>query len=445
RELANVLADLRRFDEALAECAIARDLDPQSPYTYCTRGRVLAMTGRPEEAKEDYRQAIGLSVDVTFAISSLVELCQSHSERRAALQFVEQELIRQVVFGDGLLAFRDLAQPVLEPEELLASLRVALKERPDLWHAHSAVIQQLTEMGRYEEALLCANEATARFPLLPRLWLDLARIHQARHHHSAEVQALEEALQINPGWSHAVRQLAGAYHRDGQLTRASEILQNAVALDPLNAVNHGALADVLWHLDDKEAAVEQARRAILLHPGYDWPWRAIREWSTQLKKPELAVNLARDLTQRRGGEALSWLRLAEMVNGPEDLQECLAALDKAVALNPRCEPAWDLRALSLARANRWDEALAACRPPAWKTPPVTLRSRAAWIQRQRGCLPEAIAEMRAVLKENPDNYWCWRELADWLWDSGSFEEARQAALKLTRLAPMDAVPFGYLG
>jgi len=74
-----------------------------------------------------------------------------------------------------------------------------------------------------------------------------------------------------------------------------------------------------------------------------------------------------------------------------------------------------------------------------------LRSRAAWIQRQRGCLPEAIAEMRALLKENPDNYWCWRELADWLWDSGSFEEAREAALKLTRLAPMDAVPFGYLG
>ncbi len=445
RELANLLGDLRRFDEALRESATAAELEPQNPYTYCTRARVLGLAGRAEEAREDYRQAIRLSVDVSYAISGLVELCQSHSERKAALQFVEQELIRQVVFGDGLLAFRDLAHPVLESDELLASLRVALKERPDLWHAYSAVVHQLTEMGRYEEGLLCARDATARFPLLPRLWLDLARVHQARHHHSAEVRALEQALQINPSWSQAGRQLAAAYERDGQLKRASEILQNAVALDPLNAVNHGSLADVLWRLGDRDGAIERARQAILLSPGYDWPWRAIRDWSAQLQKPELAVALARDLTERRAGEPLSWLRLAEMLTGSVDLSERLAALDKAISLNPRCDAAWDLRALTLARANKWDEALSACHPPAWNDPPVMLRARAAWIQRQRGCLPEAIAEMRAVLKENPDNYSCWRELADWLWESGSYVDAREAALKLTRLAPMDAVPLGYLG
>jgi hypothetical protein len=89
-----------------------------------------------------------------------------------------QELERQVIYGDGLLAFREHAQHTLEPEDLLAALRRALEARPDLWHAWSAVTRQLLDMSRHsgeglelwqaawsEEALELARQATARFPL----------------------------------------------------------------------------------------------------------------------------------------------------------------------------------------------------------------------------------------------------------------------------------------
>jgi tetratricopeptide (TPR) repeat protein len=445
RELANVLADLRRYDQALEEAELARDLEPNNPYACCTAGRVLALAGRADEAREEYRKAIRLSVDVSYAIGSLVDLCQTHAERKEALRFVEHELIHQVVFGDGLLRFRELAHPVLEPEELLASLRVAMRERPDLWHAHSALVQQLTEMGRLEEALLAAREATARFPLLPRIWLDLARIHQARNHGTAEIEALEKALQINPSWSEAARQLANAHLRQGDLIRAQQMLEKAVALESLDVINHASLADLLWQTEQRDAALEEIRKAIIINPGYDRPWRSFRDWTNQLAKPELAVDVARGLIERRPGDTLSWLRLAEVLSAPGELPERLNALDKAIALNPRCDSAWDLRAISLARAHRWEEALAACKPPAWTQPPLLLRARAAWIERQRGNQTEALAQMRAVLKENPDSYFCWRELADWQWEAGNYADARDAATMLTRLAPFDPIPFGYSG
>ena len=53
--------------------------------------------------------------------------------------------------GGGL--FRDVAYRVLDPEDLLARLREAQAARPDLWHAWSALIQQLADMQRLDEAL----------------------------------------------------------------------------------------------------------------------------------------------------------------------------------------------------------------------------------------------------------------------------------------------------
>src|SRR5205823_1174560 len=126
-----------------------------------------------------YREAIRLSVDNDYAVARLLAGCDTLAERREALAFVEGELARQTVFGDGLLAYQQCARYTLEPEELLASLRKGLEARPDLWHAWSAVVRQLTAVGRLDEALDLARQATGRFPLLPRLWLDLALVCRA--------------------------------------------------------------------------------------------------------------------------------------------------------------------------------------------------------------------------------------------------------------------------
>ena len=72
--------------------------------------------------------------------------------------------------------------------------------------------------------------------------------------------------------------------------------------------------------------------------------------------------MARDLTVRRAGEARSWLLLARLLSDSRSLDERLAALARAVDLEPRLVEAHDLRAELLAADGRWDEALGACAP-----------------------------------------------------------------------------------
>ncbi|MEW6159659.1 MAG: tetratricopeptide repeat protein, partial [Verrucomicrobiota bacterium] len=249
RELALVLGELRQFEEAALHLELALKLEPESPGTYCTRGRVFQLMGNVPEARKAFRKALEISVDTEFAINALVALCVTETERKEALAFIEQQLIRQVVFGDGLLAFRDVAHPVLSPETMLESLRLALKERPDLWHAWSALVEQLLEMGSLDEALQLAREAADRFPLLPRIWLDLARVQKARLNLADEIAALETALQINSGYALAIMQLVEAHERRSQFHEVLAVLQKAVARQPLHAPLRGYLADALWKLN----------------------------------------------------------------------------------------------------------------------------------------------------------------------------------------------------
>ena len=267
RELAIVLARQGRHEEAADAMLLATMLEPSSPSEAAVRGQVLEMAGHRDESRAAYRDAIRRSVDMEFALNRLVDSCDSRAERTEALAFIEGELVRQVIFGDGLLAFARLARGRMDPDALLASLRAAREARPDLWHAWSALVHQLVERGRSDEAMEVAREATSRFPLQAATWLDLATACRASNDRAGELDALDRALRLNPGWGHAARQRAMALEKDGDHAGSRSVLERAVAHAPLDAHNHGWLADTLWRLGEREPALERLVQAIRLEPG----------------------------------------------------------------------------------------------------------------------------------------------------------------------------------
>ncbi|HVE40685.1 MAG TPA: tetratricopeptide repeat protein [Planctomycetota bacterium] len=441
RELALRLTATRRVPEALEQAELACRLEP-SPGSHYIRSRVLGAAGRMADAKEACREAIRLSVDTDAAIYDLIGTCESMAERREALEFVRRELIRQVIFGDGLLTFRQVARDTIEPTELLALLQEALDARPDLWHAWSALVRHLAEMGRAEQALERATQATERFPLVPRLWVDLAHVHQLRGDAPGERAALEQAVRINPGWGTAARELAAAHERAGDFAAAKAVMEQAIQRAPLDPYNHGGLAQMLWKMGEKPAALERLSHSVRLEPGYEWAWGRLSDWGRELGQRDVPEKLARDLTQRRGGEARSWMVLAQTLEGPDRLEERLRALETASQLNPRMTDASDLRATLLAGAGRFKEALEVC---GGDDAPLILRGRAAWIEAKRGNRPAAIARMARTVEADPSYYWGWMQLADWYAEEGAKVEYLDAAKHLVRLSPENEVALGYLG
>lgn len=445
RELALGLSQQGRFEEAIQAADLAVLLEPQNSYGYCTRGDLFLARGQTSKAKAQFQTAIQLAIDNGYAVRNLLETCHTLPERKDALAFIEKELVRQTVFGEGLFAYRDAARGVLEPEDALRLFQDAHRARPDLWSAWSILILQLTDMRRYDAALEVAREANEKFPLLPRLWLDRARLHHARLEPEQEIEALNKALAINPSYSDASRLLSAVHDRLGQFEQARAALETACARVPLDPINHGCLAEVLWRLARKEEAIERVQHALRLNPGYDWGWRALRGWGAEMDKPGLAAELARTLTQERGGEARSWLILGQMLAEQDQFDACVKALDQAIALNPHCVDAWDLKARMFAQSNRFEEAFQCCTPPGFESPPVELEARAAWIEAQRGNIHRAIAKMRTALEHHPGVYMAWQTLAEWCQQINDLDQAIQAAARMAQLDPLNPVPLGYSG
>jgi tetratricopeptide (TPR) repeat protein len=440
RELAMVLQGMGRLDEALAEAEIGRGLNPGSSYGHSTVGAIQRKRGAFSLAREALREAIRIDVDNSFAIENLVAVSPDAESRRQDLAFVRSELIRQVVFGSGLLAYRQRAQGFLNPGELLADLQGALEARPDLWHAWSAVTNQLLSCGQVEEALAQAEEMTRRFPLTGGSWRILGSVHDLRHDWRGAVAAYEHAVLIEPGWSAVVCELSEAYERAGDREAGRRVLEHALVRKPLDDRLHGYLAQLLWNLREKEAALDHLRQAVKLNPEYEWAWDCLRDWDTADK----TLEMARELTLLRGGEARSWLMLAYSLTEAGQREEQMEALEKALTLDPQLADAYDRKAEILCKQERFDEALAACKSPVWQgNPPASLRGRAAWIEARRGNRKEGIRLMRAVVADDDGYVWGWQRLADWLEEEQEYLEALVAAEKMVHWNPRVGVPYGY--
>lgn len=462
RELALHLANHGRVADAFPELELAKKLEPESPSYFYTLGHALSRDDRPKEAREAYEEAVRRSVDNEVAIIELFALARGDAEKKDVIDFVADELHRQRVYGDGLLAFREQAvqaHDAIEPDDLMRLIQEVFDEHPDLWQAWSATVQQLTLVGRVEEARKLAEEAVERYPLLARLWVDLAEVCHAQEDRDGQIQALRQAVHVAPGWSYAARELADALEANDEGEDARVILEQAVARAPLDPVNHGYLADNLWsaadqadptHPDEAEEiqteAIERLRIALRIDPGYDWAWRHLGLWTERLNEPDRAADIAREVCRLRPGDPRGWLALARMLQGPDTNDEVLAALDRAIALNPRGLEAYDLKAERLAEMGRFDEAKAAATPAVFEhDPPMILQGRAAWVEARRGNLPLACREMQALVTLEPSYYWGWQQLAEWYNESGKSAEFLEAADKLVELRPDSPIALAMRG
>ena len=237
------LASAERF----AQQAIG--FDPMNDTPYFLLGRIANERGDVAEARRQFRAAIEKNCDHEGAIAALVETCDRPSDRAEQLGFVLDQLKRQTTFGDGVLAYREAAMGKIPATEVLAGVEEAMTNRPDLWQCWTALVAQHSAMNQRGKAAAVARESTERFPLIPRMWLDLALAYRALGQHHDELAALERARAINPHWTEVARELSEALLRDEQVARAEELLCEVLKADPRNPCILAALAECCYRGD----------------------------------------------------------------------------------------------------------------------------------------------------------------------------------------------------
>jgi tetratricopeptide (TPR) repeat protein len=243
-EAALALAQLKRGEEALQAASEAARIEPHNSCSFSILGHVYRQLSWVAEARalsESHR----MERDNSDAVNSLLDLARTDDERKEELAFIERELIRQVVTGDGLLAFLELARPSWNqrhccgacsrrtPNALICGTSGprCLSTWPSQTPGRGAFLRQ-TSYGAIRS--------------FPRTWIDLAMVHQWRDETEQEIAAAERAFEMNPPESRD----AGAGQRPRTVRQASEearrVYEKALRLAPHDASLHAFYASSLW-------------------------------------------------------------------------------------------------------------------------------------------------------------------------------------------------------
>jgi cellulose synthase operon protein C len=421
-------------------------LNPWSAEGHGILGSTLEKTGRKIEAAFCLRHAISLAIDYTFASRTLLDLADDRGDKLEAIRFIAAEMRRQVSNGEIVPCYQKLAWSLLDPPVLLKELQDFCEERPDLWQTWAARIEQAIRMRFDGEALAAAERLTESFPLLPRAWLELARVHRTRGDHEAEEQATARAVELSPGWDEAAREHAHVLEVLGRPDEAIKVLRRACQLDPLNGANRGCLADALRRLGHQREALDSLFAAFTSSPYYKWGWNQACRWSLADGRKQEMAEAIRAASERNGHNPAWWSIATDAWDELGEPAAALEAIKQGLALKPADPGLRDNLAYQLFTSKNTDEALDACGPvPGESEIPVNLLGRRAWILMHSGQPLKGIGEMKKLLDQEPDYGWGLGELATWYEDRSDWESLREHSIRWLRAYPGNCRALSCLG
>lgn len=446
RELALGLMAAGQPAEAEAEADLGVQLDPASASSWYIRGVVRSAAQRVAEARDDFHEALRCDCDWTSALARAMELAATRDEHRQTLRVHFRELLRQGNVGPGIEAYAQSGRDFLTADELRSDLEKLHAARPDVWQTWVVLAELHIQQQRLDYALDIAQGAAARFPQLPWAWEALASVRSAREESAAEAEALERARRLPSASNSSARRLALLRREAGDLAAACEVLEAALSQNPSDASTAALLAETLWNRGEREAAIETIRRALRFAPHFTWAWEQYERWSRESGSGQEVVDAARSLVARRPGEADSWVNLAQRLNAPEEIAERIAAIDRALQIDPRSVDALQLKAYALADQGDLAAAIQVAEANHWAgRAPASLRATAADLV-ARTDLAQGVRRLEALVQDEPSYAWAWRQLAEWRRVAEQWGDClRVAEHWTTALDPHDAIGWGYLG
>lgn len=206
-------------DRAISACDHALILDPNQPQVHISLGVIYLGTGKVDRAIDEFERALQLQPSSDDAHKWLG---RCHQRK-----------------GDSLSA--------------VVNFEKAIELRPDYWEPYILLGSCLFEAGRYEEAAERFRQAISVAPDNHVGYSNLGAIYYMMGRFQDSIDILKRAIEIQPN-SSSFSNLGSAYFRLGKLSEAIDALRISLEKDPRNDVAHRNLGDVFLQVNRTEDA-----------------------------------------------------------------------------------------------------------------------------------------------------------------------------------------------
>lgn len=336
-QLAEVLMDVGRLDEAETLLQEGIDENPSNAHLGLLAGRVLRDTGRLQEALETFTEVeeIGTGGDALMARLHRGELLLRTGEQEAALAIFDRfiDLYNSSVSLSSR-EFLAVARAVRHLEftnsallqDALRAYDKALAVNPNNLEAHLGVGMLFVRTYQTSDARDAFREVLNRRSKDPRALLGIALAAQVEGSNQAGDLA-DQALEINPNLVPALVLRARLRLAGEDLEGAEEDLSTALEVDPTSSEALGVLAAARYLVDRTDEFEELTARALEINPRDSSYFLTVADLVSTRRLYAQAVEFSdRGITldslawAAYGAKGLNQLRTGEIAEGRRNLE-----------------------------------------------------------------------------------------------------------------------------
>jgi serine/threonine-protein kinase len=288
-------------EKAIASCELARKLDDRLPEVHATLGEVLALTGKPAEAKLEFEQALAGQPSSIEAMLGLANAEYATGDSGAEATY-RRALALQPSYWAVYNQFGSYYYRLGRYPQAIPMFREATRLRPDSVRAYNNLGAALFKTDRFADARH-AYQSSIRIKPNDGAYTNLGNLEYYVGDYRAAAGAFEEATKLTPGKYLYWANLGDAYRWTPDLKarapaayeKAIELAGRELSLNPKSAAAHATLATSYAKIGKVGPAWGHMEKAVELEP--DNPDRLFD------------AAIVANITGRRG-EALGWIRKA---------------------------------------------------------------------------------------------------------------------------------------
>ncbi|MEQ3657579.1 MAG: tetratricopeptide repeat protein [Glaciecola sp.] len=398
--------------------------------------RANAVIGNFDEAKDIAKSVLMRNIDNDLAFNVLMTSSRHNDDKIESLQFVFEQIKLQVVFGDSAWNYWFEACRTVSDEVLQSFTDYLISDLPHLWYAYAINGFYQKQQGHLDKALEYFQKGIEKFPFTPRLHKEEGHLYELLEQTEAAKKSYFNALEINPGWSEVVKLIVDLFEKEMRFDEAINVLKKALKHTHDDGILHGYLADLYLQKNDDESAYTCLEKAVEHQADYNWAWHQISQIGDRTDRPSLAVELARELSEKYPYLAQAWCNLSAQ---SEDRDEKLAYIRKAIAVNPLFQNAYSALADFYREVGDYHQALAVFKDTPWNGElPFQLASLQAQIYAQTGQYENAAQVLQNLLSGSEGNSHLWQKLYEWLYQLDRKSDIVKASYKQIELNKHDA-------
>ena len=197
-EKGSVLAELKRYDEALSCIENALRIDPRYAGAFLNKGNVLGILKKFDASILAYKQALAINPNIHDAHLGSGNVFRDLKRYDEAFAAYDKALALKPDLENAWLGRGNLFFNLKRYDEAFAAYDKALALKPDLENAWLGRGNLFFDLKRYDEAFAAYDKALALKPDLENAWLGRGNVFYDLKRYDEAIAAYDKALALKP-------------------------------------------------------------------------------------------------------------------------------------------------------------------------------------------------------------------------------------------------------